>query len=110
MKAKRNQLKIAILGNSCVGKTCIIDLYANDTFTFITYKTIGIDTFYKKKTFDNLEYNFKIFDTPGDKRFVNIFRSSIQLVNGYFIVFAVDDRRSFKEVIGWINFMKNMQT
>ena len=58
-----------------------------------------------KKTFDNLEYKFKIFDTPGQERFKSFSNSTIQIADGYFIVFSVDNKRSFIEAIDWIEYI-----
>jgi len=96
-----------VLGDRNVGKTSIIDLYTKDDFRYDTYQTYGIDFFYKKKTFDNLEYKFKILDTPGSSYYSSLTSTAIQISNGYFMVFAVDDIRSFKKAIYWINFIED---
>ena len=72
----------------------------------MTLQTVGIYSYNKKKTFDNLEYNFTIFDTSGTERQRSIVNTTIQISNGYFMVFAVNNRRSFEKAIDWINLIE----
>ena len=43
VKAKPVQFKIILLGNSGVGKTCIINKYTKNIFNEMTKTTIGVD-------------------------------------------------------------------
>ena len=60
-----------------------------------------------KKIYNNLEYTFKIFDTPGQERFRSFSLTHIQICEGFFIVFAVDNKESFERVISWINYIED---
>ena len=51
------------------------------------------------------EYTFKIFDTAGQERYKSIAQSTIQLSDGFLIVFDVNVKSTFERVIDWINFI-----
>ena len=66
------QVKLLMIGDSGVGKTCLLLRYANDSFspTFIT--TIGIDFKIKTVPIDNHVVKLQIWDTAGQERFRTI--------------------------------------
>ena len=99
--------KISILGESTVGKTSIVNTYSKNQFSYNTVLTTGIVSFMKKKQFDNKEYNFKIFDTAGQERYRSLSNTTIQIADGFFMVFAVDNKNSFNKIVDWINFIED---
>ena len=66
------QIKILMIGDSGVGKTCLLLRYANDSFypTFIT--TIGIDFKIKNIILDGKRIKLQIWDTAGEERFRSV--------------------------------------
>ena len=90
-----------------MGKTCISYVYRKRDFSYNTCLTIGIETSNEKKVFDNSEYKFKIYDTAGGDRYLSISNTTIELCAGFFMVFAVDNKKSFKTAINRINFIEN---
>ena len=99
---RKRKFNINLLGESCVGKTCLINTYRKYEFHFNTVATFGFDLCIIKKTFDKLLYTFKIFDNGGSIRFANW---TIQVGNGYFLIFAVNNRQSFEKAIKWIDYI-----
>ena len=102
---KTTGFKISILGESTVGKTSIVNAYSKNQFSYNTVLTTGIVSFMKQKQFDNKEYKFKIFDTAGQERYKSLSNTTIQIADGFFMVFAVDNKDSFNRVIDWIDFI-----
>ena len=93
-----------MLGESYVGKTLIINLYIRKE-NIDVLRTIGMEESRLKKTFDNLEYKFKIFDTAGQERYRSIAYTTIQISDGYFLVFAVDNKNSFLKINKFIDYI-----
>ena len=69
--------------------------------------TTGIVSFMKQKQFDNKEYKFKIFDTAGQERYKSLSNTTIQIADGFLMVFAVDNKNSFNKIVDWINFIED---
>ena len=104
---KNTGFKISLLGESTVGKTSIVNAYSKNQFSYNTVLTTGIVSFMKKKQFDNKEYKFKIFDTAGQERYKSLSNTTIQIADGFFMVFAVDNKKSFYKIIDWIHFIED---
>jgi Ras-related protein Rab-8A len=90
-------IKLLFVGDSGVGKTCLLLRYVNNTFssTFIT--TIGVD--FKRKTVGELQ--LQLWDTAGQERFRTITTSYFRGAMGIVVVYDVTDRQSFESVRGW---------
>ena len=98
--------KISLLGEKDVGKTSMLATYMNKEFNLQSLSTIGIVENFIKKTFDKVEYKFKIFDTAGQERYNSIATSTIQIADGFFMVFAVNHKGSYEKIVTWINSIK----
>mmetsp|Transcript_7641 Transcript_7641/g.15209 ORF Transcript_7641/g.15209 Transcript_7641/m.15209 type:complete len:202 (+) Transcript_7641:492-1097(+) len=96
------QIKLLMIGDSGVGKTCLLLRYANDSFspTFIT--TIGIDFKIKNVEIDQKRVKLQIWDTAGQERFRTITTSYFRGAQGILLVYDVTDRRSFESIRNWI--------
>jgi len=98
--------RISLLGEGQVGKTSMLTAYTKNEFSFDALSTIGIVEDFIKKTFDKMEYKFKIFDTAGQERYNSIATSTIQIADGFFMVFAVNNKESYKKIVKWIDSIK----
>lgn len=101
------QIKLLMIGDSGVGKTCLLLRYANDSFspTFIT--TIGIDFKIKTITLDDKVIKLQIWDTAGQERFRTITTSYFRGAQGILLVYDVTDRGSFENVSNWVGQIKS---
>jgi len=97
------QIKLLMIGDSGVGKTCLLLRYANDSFspTFIT--TIGIDFKIKNVDIESTKIKLQIWDTAGQERFRTITTSYFRGAQGILLVYDVTDRRSFESIRNWIS-------
>lgn len=97
------QIKLLTIGNSGVGKTCLLLRYANDSFspTFIT--TIGIDFKIKTVETDGKRIKLQIWDTAGQERFRTITTSYFRGAQGILLVYDVTDRNSFQSIKTWVD-------
>jgi Ras-related protein Rab-8A len=95
------QVKLLLIGESGVGKTCLLLRYANESFspTFIT--TIGIDFKIKNIQVDNKRIKLQIWDTAGQERFRTITTSYFRGAQGILLVYDVTDRHSFIAIKTW---------
>jgi len=95
-------IKLLLIGDSGVGKTCLMLRYAQGTFseTFIT--TVGIDYKYKFIEIDGKKVRLEIWDTAGQERFKAITRSYLRGAQGILCVYDVTDPASFDHVSNWM--------
>jgi small GTP-binding protein len=65
-------IKVTLIGNSGVGKTCIITRYTDDVFNENSASTIGANFIEKKINIGNKEYNLNIWDTAGQEKYQSL--------------------------------------
>ncbi|EGR29423.1 Ras family protein, putative [Ichthyophthirius multifiliis] len=95
-------LKILIIGNSNVGKTCMVMRYCENQFTNEFYATIGVDFKTKNLQIDDKIIKLQIWDTAGQDRFRTITNNYYRGANGILIVYDITDRDSFQNVKQWM--------
>ena len=94
--------KVLTLGESSVGKTCILRRYVEGQFFKNQLSTIGID--FKSKTLQigNHEIRLKIWDTAGEERFRNITSQYYKGAEGIILVFDLTKKESFDKINDWM--------
>ena len=102
---KRTKFNICLLGESKVGKTCMTSVYIGQPFDENTLTTLGLENIADKFEIEGKVYTFKIFDTAGQERYKSIAQSTIQISDGFLIVFDVNEKSTFESVINWINYI-----
>ena len=65
-------IKVTLIGNSGVGKTCIITRYTDDVFNENSASTIGANFIEKKINIGKKEYNLNIWDTAGQEKYQSL--------------------------------------
>ena len=93
---EKNLIKIVLIGNSGVGKTCISQRYVNDSY--IDQKecsTIGSSYFVKNVYINGKEYILDIWDTAGQEKYRSIGKMFYK--NAYIVLFVYDitNKKSF---------------
>jgi len=94
--------KLLLIGDSGVGKSCLLLRFADDTYTESYISTIGVD--FKIKTIEQEQKTVKlqIWDTAGQERFRTITSSYYRGAHGIISVYDVTDRESFHNVKHWL--------
>lgn len=90
--------KVVIIGDSNVGKTCIIERFINNSFD-ITKPTIGA-MHYEKKIND---VNLDIWDTAGQERFRSMIPMYYKGTKSIIVVYDITDSATFEGAKKWIN-------
>lgn len=94
--------KILLIGDSGVGKSCVLLRFADDVFSDSHISTIGVD--FKIRTIElyNKVIKLQIWDTAGQERFRTITSSYYRGAHAMMIVYDVSDMESFHNVKKWI--------
>ena len=104
MTSEQNTIfKILTIGESGVGKTCILRRFVENKFLKNHLATIGID--FKTKTINikNKEIKLKIWDTAGEERFHNITQQYYKDADGIVLVYDVTDEASYNKIRDWMD-------
>ena len=101
LNIQKTKFNIFILGDTQVGKTCMIQILKDNTFNPDEFPTIWLEIFMDIIQFEDKEYKFKIFDTSGREKFRNIILSKLHLADGFMFVFSVNNIDSLKHVDFW---------
>eukprot|EP01024_Parvocaulis_polyphysoides_P046252 TRINITY_DN43464_c0_g1_i1.p1 TRINITY_DN43464_c0_g1~~TRINITY_DN43464_c0_g1_i1.p1 ORF type:complete len:210 (-),score=36.41 TRINITY_DN43464_c0_g1_i1:293-922(-) len=99
-------IKLLLIGDSGVGKSCLLLRFSEDTFTSSFITTIGIDFKIKKVFLDGKWIKLQIWDTAGQERFRTITSAYYRGAMGILLVYDVTDEVSFNSVRNW---MRNIE-
>ncbi|KAK2724914.1 ras-related protein Rab-10-like [Artemia franciscana] len=94
--------KLLLIGDSGVGKTCILFRFSDDAFNTTFISTIGID--FKIKTIELRGFKIKlqIWDTAGQERFHTITTSYYRGAMGIMLVYDITNNKTFDNIGKWI--------
>ncbi len=103
--------QLLIIGDSTVGKTSILNKFANGTFNQNYLATVGLDNITKDETIDGKNIRIKIWDTAGQERYKALTKGFFNNAEGIMIVFDVTNSETYDNLKNWIqsihNFMGN---
>ena len=94
--------KLLLIGDSGVGKSCLLLRFADDTYTESYISTIGVDFKIRTIQLDGKTIKLQIWDTAGQERFRTITSSYYRGANGIIVVYDVTDQVSFNNVKQWL--------
>eukprot|EP00775_Hariotina_reticulata_P004493 gene4493-4746_t len=95
-------IKLLLIGDSGVGKSCLLLRFSEDSFTPSFITTIGIDFKIKKIFLDNKWVKLQIWDTAGQERFRTITSAYYRGAMGILLVYDVTDEASFNNIRDWM--------
>ncbi|KAL2892585.1 Ras-related protein RABD2a [Bienertia sinuspersici] len=109
--------KLLLIGDSGVGKSCLLLRFADDSYLESYISTIGVDFKIRTVEQDGKTIKLQIWDTAGQERFRTITSSYYRGAHGiivsglaivafalaYAVVYDVTDMESFNNVKQWLN-------
>jgi len=94
--------KLLLIGDSGVGKSCLLLRFADDTYTESYISTIGVDFKIRTIELEGKTVKLQIWDTAGQERFRTITSSYYRGAHGIIVVYDVTDNESFTHVKQWL--------
>jgi len=95
-------IKLLLIGDSGVGKSCLLLRFSDDSFTPSFITTIGIDFKIRTIELDGRRIKLQIWDTAGQERFRTITTAYYRGAMGILLVYDVTDEKSFGNIRNWI--------
>ncbi|XP_038992282.1 ras-related protein RABD2a-like isoform X2 [Hibiscus syriacus] len=95
--------KLLLIGDSGVGKSCLLLRFSDDSYLESYISTIGVDFKIRTVEQDGKTLKLQIWDTAGQERFRTITSSYYRGAHGIIIVYDVTDQASFHNVKQWLN-------
>ncbi|XP_032824664.1 ras-related protein Rab-8A-like [Petromyzon marinus] len=94
--------KLLLIGDSGVGKTCVLFRFSEDAFNSTFISTIGIDFKIRTIDLDGKKIKLQIWDTAGQERFRTITTAYYRGAMGIMLVYDITNEKSFENIKNWI--------
>ncbi|KAM9964665.1 hypothetical protein ACTFIW_004439 [Dictyostelium discoideum] len=95
-------VKLLLIGDSGVGKSCLLLRFSDGSFTPSFIATIGIDFKIRTIELEGKRIKLQIWDTAGQERFRTITTAYYRGAMGILLVYDVTDEKSFGSIRNWI--------
>ncbi|KAL3970825.1 Arf-GAP with SH3 domain, ANK repeat and PH domain-containing protein [Sarotherodon galilaeus] len=97
------QFRLIVIGDSTVGKSCLIRRFTEGRFAQVSDPTVGVDFFSRLVEIEpGKRIKLQIWDTAGQERFRSITRAYYRNSVGGLLLFDITNRRSFQNVHNWL--------
>ncbi|XP_012693920.2 ras-related protein Rab-15-like [Clupea harengus] len=94
-------LRLMLLGDSGVGKTCLLWRFTDGDFHPSHISTIGIDFKMKTLDIDGTRVRVQIWDTAGQERYQTVTKQYYRRAQGILLVYDVTNEHSFQHIVKW---------
>lgn len=101
------KLKVAMIGDSGVGKTCILKRRKDNTFDDDSSPTIGASFVVLTENIGNNSIDLAVWDTAGQEKFHALSPYYIRDSYAIIFVYSVDDEVSFNSIDNWYKIVIN---
>ncbi|CAF0821095.1 unnamed protein product [Brachionus calyciflorus] len=99
--------KIVLIGDSAVGKTSLLQRFAEQHFSDTHITTIGVDFKLRTIQVGNVRVKLQVWDTAGQEKFRVITKTYYRNAAGIIVAYDVTNGESFANTKRWIEEVKN---
>lgn len=94
--------KYIIIGDTGVGKSCLLLQFTDKRFTPIHDLTIGVEFGARIVTVEDKQLKLQIWDTAGQESFRSITRSYYRGAAGALLVYDITRKETFEHLLSWL--------
>nr|XP_019575590.1 PREDICTED: ras-related protein Rab-19-like [Rhinolophus sinicus] len=95
--------KIIILGDTYVGKTCVVQHFKSGFYTETQQLTVQSDITTRPLEVNGTKVKMQVWDTAGQERFRTITRSYYHRAHAAIIAYDITQKSTFESVPYWIH-------
>lgn len=106
MNTEPKIFRVLLVGESSVGKTCLLLRYTDNKFSECVISTIGVDFKTRILNIEGSQVKLQIWDSAGAEKFRSITKAYYRGSHGILVVFDLSHRDSFSQVQYWIDSIK----
>ena len=106
-KKIKNIIKIVLVGESTVGKTCLIRAFLDKKFQD-TVSSFSFESVKKEIKRGDTTYNVFLWDTAGQEKFRSLGKLFIKDSQIVILVYDMANRKSFQELSFWANYAEEL--
>ena len=97
------QFRLILIGDSTVGKSTLLRVFTDGTFSEHCDPTVGVDFFAKIiEIKDGIRIKLQLWDTAGQEKFRSITRSYYRNSVGALLIYDITKRASFEHLVDWL--------
>ncbi|XP_028391902.1 ras-related protein Rab-22A-like [Dendronephthya gigantea] len=100
------EIKVCLLGDTGVGKSCLVLRFVSDRFEDRSKPTIGASFMSKMFVADEQVYKFQIWDTAGQERYRSLAPLYYRDASAAIVVYDITNQSSFFALKDWIKEIK----
>jgi small GTP-binding protein len=101
-------LKIVVVGDSGVGKTCLLIRFVRDLFDEESQPTLGVEFLTKIVPTDSHRIQLQLWDTAGQELFRSVTRGYYRGSAGALLLFDLTNRESFDNIGRWLQDIRDV--
>ncbi|RZC54695.1 hypothetical protein C5167_013547 [Papaver somniferum] len=98
--------KYIIIGDTGVGKSCLLLQFTDKRYQPVHDITIGVDFGARMITIDNKPIKLQIWDTAGQESFRSITRFYYRGAAGALLVYDITRRETFNHLASWLKYLR----
>lgn len=95
--------KYIIVGDTAVGKSCLLLQFTDKRFTPVHDLTIGVEFGSRTLSIDGNQVKLQIWDTAGQEKFRSITRSYYRGAAGALLVYDITRRDTYDHLTSWLD-------
>lgn len=103
---RTRHVKLCLIGNAGVGKTCIASRLIYNTYNSLTPPSIGVAYGTKDFQVEGFLYKIHIWDTAGEERYSSMIPLYYRNSNAVIVAYDITNPNSFTSLKSWIKEVK----
>jgi small GTP-binding protein len=102
MNSKVSHFKLVLLGDTAVGKSCIVTRFVRNEFFEFQEPTIGAAFLTQTIALDDATVKFEIWDTAGQERYRSLASMYYRGAAAALVVYDITNKDSFDSAKSWV--------